>query len=53
MIAFKYLAFQMPYPKDGENLIGKIDQVEKEEAARLSEFLKHVAKKIEELNAEV
>lgn len=52
-IALKYLAFQTPYPKDGENLIGKIDQAEKEENTRLVEFLKQVAKNIEVLKAEV
>lgn len=49
----KYQAFQAPYPKDQENLVSKIEQAEKQEEARLVEFLKDVAKKIEALKAEV
>jgi hypothetical protein len=47
------LAAQVPFPKDGENLISKIDQVEKEEDTRLAEFIKEIAKSIEVLKAEV
>jgi hypothetical protein len=47
------LAFQTPAPKDTENLLSKVDQQEKEENARLVEYLKGVAKLIEGLKAEV
>lgn len=47
------MAFQTAYPKDNENLLGKIDQGEKEDSARISEILKQVAKNIETLKAEV
>jgi len=47
-----YLAFQASYPKDTENLISKIDKVEKEENTRLAEILKQVVKKVESLKAE-
>ncbi len=47
------MAFQTPAPKDTENLLSKVDQQEKEENARLVEYLKGVAKLIEGLKAEV
>lgn len=47
------MAFQAPYPKDTENLLSKIDQSEKEEEVRLTEFLKQVSQAIEALKAEV
>lgn len=47
-----YLSFQAPEPKDNDNLLSKIDQMEKDENAKLVEFLKSVSKEIESLNAE-
>ncbi|RNA44878.1 ATP synthase subunit mitochondrial [Brachionus plicatilis] len=47
-----YLAFQAPYPKDTENAVSKIDQSEKEEVARLTEFLKQISQATETLKAE-
>ena len=47
------MSFQAPVPKDNENLLSKIDQLEKEENAKLVEFLKNISKEIEALNAEV
>ena len=43
----------MPVPKDNENLLAKIDQLEKEENAKFVEFMKSVAKDVEALKAEV
>jgi hypothetical protein len=53
ILNLKYLAFQTPAPRDSENLLSKVDQQEKEENARLVEYLKGVAKLIEGLKAEV
>lgn len=50
---FKYLAYQAPVPKDTEDLLTKLDQLEKEESTQLLQFLKEVEQKIQALNAEV
>jgi hypothetical protein len=47
------LAFQVPFPRDGDNLVSKIDQSEKEEDTKLSNYLKGIAKLTEDLKAEV
>ncbi|CAF1089195.1 unnamed protein product [Brachionus calyciflorus] len=47
-----YLALQVPFPKDNENVLSKINQSEKEEHARLAEFLKQIHQTIEALKSE-
>ena len=43
----------MPVPKDNDNLLSKIDQLEAEENGKLAEFLKDIAKEVEALKTEV
>jgi hypothetical protein len=43
----------VPVPKDNDNLLSKIDQLEAEENGKLAEFLKGIAKEVEVLKTEV
>lgn len=47
-----YTQFQTPQPKDTDNLLAKIESMEKQETAKLVEFLKSINVEIEGLNAE-
>ena len=49
----QYVSFQVPVPKDNDNLLSKIDQLEAEENGKLAEFLKDIAKEVEALKTEV
>ncbi len=50
---FKYTGFSVPVPKDTQNVLSKLDALEKSEGDKLVEFVKRISAEIEALKLEV
>ncbi len=44
------MSFQVPYPKDTENLVEKLNELDKQAQAQGAEFLKSVDQTVKNLN---
>jgi hypothetical protein len=49
----KYLSFQVPYPKDTENILAKIDELNQQAVGEIKEHLLIVEKSINHLTEQV